>query len=154
MVSPERLRRYPFFSFMNHVQLHEVSMMTEETELEAGVVLFSEEEDANTLYLLREGSVELHFIVTDERGMEKKQDFLVGMVNPGEIFGISALVRPYKYTTSALTGETSQLLELNALELRALCGKDKALTAEWQSHIAEVTLERLNQTRVQLLAAS
>lgn len=154
MVSPEMLRRYPFFSFMNHVQLHEVSMMTEEKELEAGVLLFSEEEAANTLYLLREGSVELHFIVTDERGMEKKQDFLVGMVNPGEIFGISALVRPYKYTTSALTSETSLLLELNALELRALCGKDKALTAEWQSHIAEVILERLNHTRIQLLAAS
>ena len=86
--------------------------------------------------------------------MEKPQDFLVGMINPGEMFGISALVRPYKYTTRAITSETSQLLELNAVELRALCGKDTALTAEWQSHIAEVTLERLNQTRIQLLAAT
>ena len=154
MVSPEMLRRYPFFSFMNHVQLHEVAMMTEEAEIETGVVLFNAEEAANTLYLLREGSVELHYIIIDERGMEKEQDFLVGIINPGEVFGISALIRPYKYTTSALTSETSQLLVLNAVELRALCDKDTALTAEWQRHIAEVTSKRLHYTRIQLLAAT
>ena len=154
MVSPEMLRRYPFFSFMNHVQLHEVSMITEEKNLEAGAVLFASGEPANALYLLREGGVELHCIVTDERGMEREQDFLVGMVNPGEMIGISALIRPYQYTTGALTSETSQLLEFDAVELRALCEKDTVLTAELQRHIAEVTLERLNQTRVQLLAAT
>ena len=85
MISPEVLRRYPFFSFMNHVQLHEVSMITEEKKLEAGAVVFTSGEPANALYLLREGGVELHCIVTDERGMEREQDFLVGMVNPGEM---------------------------------------------------------------------
>jgi len=154
MVSPEMLRRYPFFSFMNHVQLHEVAMITEEIELASGTVLFTAGEAANALYLLREGSVELHYMVTDERGMEVEQDFLVGMINPGDMFGISALIRPYEYTTGALISATSQLLQLDAKELRALCEKDIELTAEWQRHIAEVTLERLNYTRVQLLAAA
>lgn len=154
MVSPEMLRRYPFFSFMNHIQLHEVSMITEEKEVEAGTVLFSLGEAANSLYLLREGGVELHLTVTDERGMEEQQDYLVGMINPGDMFGISALIRPYKYTTGALTSDASQLLEIDAEQLRALCDKDKDLSAEWQRHIAEVTLERLNYTRIQLLAAA
>jgi CRP/FNR family cyclic AMP-dependent transcriptional regulator len=154
MVSPEMLRRYPFFSFMNHVQLHEVAMITEEIRVEAGAVLFSGGEAANSLYLLREGAVELHYAVTDERGMEKRQDFLVGIINPGEMFGISALIRPHRYTTSALTSESCQLLELDAEQLRALCDKDMELAAEWQRHIAEVTLERLNSTRIQLLAAA
>ena len=154
MVSPEMLRRYPFLSFMNHEQLHEVAMITEEKILEAGAVLFTAGEPANTLYLLREGGVELHYTVTDERGMEREQDFLVGMVNPGDVVGISALIRPHQFTTSALISESSQLLELDAVELRALCEKDTVLTAEWQRHIAEVTLERLHNTRIQLLAAS
>ncbi len=154
MVSPEMLRRYPFFAFMNHVQLHEAAMITEETELPAGDVLFTSGEPADKLYLLREGGVELHYTVTDERGMEKRQDYLVGMINPGEMFGISALIRPFIYTTSAWTSSPSRLLVLNADDLRELCGKDKELAAEWQRHIAEVTLERLNYTRVQLLAAS
>ena len=154
MVSPEMLRRYPFFSFMNHVQLHEVAMITEELDLEAGGVLFTTRDATNGLYLLREGDVELHCTVTDERGMEERQDYLVGMINPGEMFGISALIRPYIYTTSASTSSASQLLVINAGELRSLCGKDKGLEAEWQRHIAEVTLNRLNYTRIQLLAAS
>lgn len=154
MVSPEMIRRYPFFSFMNHVQLHEIAMITEEKELEAGAVLFNAGEAANSLYLLREGGVELHLTVTDERGMEEKQDYLVGMINPGDMFGISALIRPYKYTTGAVTSSSSQLLEIDAEQLRALCGQDKELAAEWQQHIAEVTLERLNYTRIQLLAAA
>ncbi len=154
MVSTEILRRYPFFSFMNHVQLHEVAMITEEREIESGVVLFSAEEAADALYLLREGSVELHYTVTDERGMEKRQDFLVGMINPGEMFGISALIRPYVYTTGAQTSDASRILEIDAQELRALCERDKDMAAEWQRHIAEVTLERLNYTRIQLLAAA
>ena len=154
MVSPEMLRRYPFFSFMDHVQLHEVAMITEEKILEAGSVLFTAGQPANTLYLLREGGVELHYTVADERGMEKEQDFLVGMINPGDIVGISALIRPHQYTTSALISESSQLLELDAVELRALCERDTALAAEWQRQIAEVMLERLHYTRIQLLAAA
>ena len=154
MVSPEMLRRYPFFSFMNHDQLHEVAMITEEKELEAGSVLFAGGDPANNLYLLREGGVELHFTITDERGMEKQQDYLVGMINPGEMFGISSLIRPHIYTTSAHISELSQLLELDAVKLRSLCDKDTAVAAEWQRHIAEVTLERLNHTRIQLLAAA
>lgn len=154
MVSPEMLRRYPFFSFMNHIQLHEVSMITEEKSVDAGVVLFTSGDDAKSLFLLREGGVELHLLVTDERGMEEKQDYLVGMINPGDMFGISALIRPHKYTTSAVTSDASQILKIDADQLRALCDKDKDLAAEWQRHIAEVTLERLNYTRIQLLAAT
>jgi CRP-like cAMP-binding protein len=116
--------------------------------------LFTAGQPAHTLYLLREGSVELHYTVADERGMEQEQDFLVGIINPGDIVGISALIRPYQYTTSALTSESSQLLELDAVELRALCERDTALAAEWQRHIAEVMLERLHYTRIQLLAAA
>jgi CRP-like cAMP-binding protein len=152
MVSPEMLRRYPFFSFMNHVQLHQVAMITEEMQAEAGTVLFAAGDPANRLYLLREGGVELHFTVTDERGMEKQQDYLVGMINPGDMLGISALIRPYEYTTGALVSEASQLLEIDAEQLRSLCDEDKDLAAEWHRHIAEVTLERLNYTRIQLLA--
>jgi len=154
MVSPEMLRRYPFFAFMNHDQLREVAMIAEEKNIEAGVTLFEGDDPANALYLLREGNIELHYHIKDERGMERPQDYLVGMINPGEVLGISGLIRPYKYTTSAISGETSQLLEFDAVSLRRLCDEDVNLAAEWNRQIAETTLERLNHTRVQLLAAT
>ena len=154
MISPEMLRRYPFFSFMNHDQLDQVAMITEETQVAPGTVLFAAGDQADKLYLLREGGVELHFTVIDERGMEKQQDYLVGMINPGDMLGISALIRPYEYTTGALVSEASQLLVIDAQQLRDLCDSDKDLAAEWHRQIAEVTLERLNYTRIQLLAAA
>ncbi|UCC51260.1 MAG: Crp/Fnr family transcriptional regulator [Anaerolineaceae bacterium] len=154
MISPEMLRRYPFFAFLDHAQLADVAMIAEEKEAGAGVALFTAGEPASALYLLREGNIELHYTVTDERGMEEQQDYLVGMINPSEVFGISALIRPYQYTTSALTGESSQYVEFDAVALRELCEKDLSLAAEWQRQIAEATLERLHYTRIQLLAAS
>lgn len=154
MVSPEMLRRYPFFAFMNHDQLRQAAMIAEEKDIEAGVTLFEGGDPANALYLLREGNIELHYKVSDERGMEKQQDYLVGMINPGEVVGISGLIRPYRYTTSAKSGETSQLLKFDAVALRGLCDQDVNLAAEWHRQIAESTLERLNHTRVQLLAAN
>ena len=154
MVSPEMLRRYPFFAFMTHDQLRKAAMIAEENNIKAGTTLFEEGDPADALYLLREGNIELYYHIIDERGMEQKQVYLVGMINPGEVLGISGLIRPFKYTTSAVSGETSQLLELDAVALREMCDDDVKLAAEWYRQIAETTLERLNHTRVQLLAAS
>ncbi len=154
MISPEILRRYPFFAFLNHRQLQTIAMIAHEKTVDAGITLFEGGDPADVLYLLREGNIELHYKISDERGIEREQDFLVGMINPGELLGISSLIRPYRYTTSAVSGEMSQLLLFDGVELRQLCEKDISLAAEWQRQIAETTLERLNHTRVQLLGVT
>lgn len=154
MVSPELLRRYPFFNFMNHNQLRDVAMMTEEVSFDVDTTLFQTGAAANFLYLLRTGNVELHYVVTDERGLEKRQDFLVGMINPGEVVGISALIEPYRYTATALVTEPSELLCIDAASLRELCDKDPMLAAKWHQRMAEITMTRLHDTRIQLLAAA
>jgi len=139
---------------MNHDQLAEAAMIAEEKESEPGTTLFNAGDTASALYLLREGNVELHFTITDERGMEQPQDYLVGMINPGEVLGISALIRPYLYTTNAVTAVYSLLIKLDGVAVRALCERDIELAAEWHRQIAEVTMDRLNSTRIQLLAAA
>lgn len=153
MVSTELLRRYPFFAFATPDQLREIAMITWEQEYPTGAHLFEAGAEAATLSLLRSGSIELHYIVVDERGMEAPQDYLVGLINPGEIFGVSALIEPYTYTATAVAGETSLVLELKAAELRALAEADSVLGARLQQRIAVVTLQRLQDARVQLLAA-
>lgn len=154
MISPEVLRRYPFFAFMSHEQLRDVAMLTDEITAGENEVLFAAGATAVALYFLRQGNVELHYVVVDERGMEKRQDFLVGMINPGEILGISALIEPYEYTASAVVTEPSQLLKLDAVALRELCDADPKLAAGWQRRIAATTMARLHDTRIQLLAAA
>ena len=107
MVSTELLRRYPFFANLSDKELRQLAMISDEKEISGGETLFASGDDAGYLYLLRSGSIDLHYVVGDERGMEKTQDFMVGVINPGEVFGISSAVAPYRYTASAVATRAS-----------------------------------------------
>ena len=107
MVSPELLRRYGFLGFMDDAQLKEVSMISEELAVDSGEKLLEEGEPAEALFFLVDGSVEHHYAVYDEVPGGRDSLF-VGEVNPGEIFGISSLIDPFKLTTSAITATASQ----------------------------------------------
>lgn len=154
MISPEVLRRYPFFSFMNHDQLREVAMITDQVNATEGEVLFNIGQEADALYLLMKGSVHLHYIVTDTHDPELRKDFLVGNINPGEVLGISAVIDPHQLTSTAVANDSSQLLKIDAAALRALCDRDAALAYGLQRQIAKATMERLHATRIQLAAAT
>ncbi|MGD2077088.1 MAG: cyclic nucleotide-binding domain-containing protein, partial [Chloroflexota bacterium] len=98
MISPEVLRRFPFFSFMRHDQLTEVAMITDEVTFDKGQILFNADEEANRCFVLLEGAIDLHYVVVDEHEPELRNEFVVGTINPGEVLGISAVIEPYMYT--------------------------------------------------------
>lgn len=154
MVSVERLRRFPFFGFMNHEQLRQVAMLTEEVELPKNSILFSIGEKAEALYLLVNGSIDLHYVVVDEHLPALRKDFMIGSVNPGEVLGISTLVEPYDLTSTAVTTTPCTLLKMDGAELNRLSEQDHDLAYGLQKQIARVTMERLHATRVLLAAAT
>jgi len=151
MVSTELLRRYPFFAGLNDKQLRELAMITEELEIQEGETLFEGESGANFLYLLQDGSVNLHYVVIDERGMELPQDFMVGVINPREVFGISTLIKPFEYTASAIVNKSGSVLQIDGPKLRALCEEDKDMYILLLERIASTALLRLRDTRMQLV---
>lgn len=162
MVSPELLRRYPFFRCLDDTQQKAIAMITEEASYEAGTTLFQEGQPADTLYLLMEGSIDLYFTVGSEpRGVytyptpvnEPVKEFFVGEINPGEPFGISALIEPYQLTASARAHSPSRVLKIEAAGLRALCEVDCRMGYGLMRQVAKAALERLHYTRVQLVGA-
>jgi CRP/FNR family transcriptional regulator, cyclic AMP receptor protein len=152
MVSTELLRRYPFFAGFDDNMLRQLAMISNETEFDADEVLFQGGSHADFLYLLRTGVVELHYVVADERGMEKIQDHIVGMINPGDLFGISAVVEPFRYTSSAVATVPSRVIKIEGETLRALCASNLELKALVQERVAATAFKRLQDARVQLLA--
>ncbi|MBK7895938.1 MAG: Crp/Fnr family transcriptional regulator [Anaerolineaceae bacterium] len=154
MVSPELLRRYPFFAFMSHNQLREVAMLTEEMAIDVNTILFHMGYAANALFLLQSGGIELHYVVMDENLPQLRKDFMIGTINPGEIVGISALIEPYKLTATAVSVEPCRLLKIDALALRDLCDQDHDLAYGLQTQLARTTMARLHATRVLLAAAT
>ena len=59
MVSPELLRRYPYFGQLNDDQLKAIAMIAEEKTYPKGVLLVKENCSASKLMLLVEGDVDL-----------------------------------------------------------------------------------------------
>ena len=154
MISPETLRRYPFFSFMSPEQLREVAMISDESSYSKGDVLFDIGNQADVCFMLMEGAVDLHYIVVDEHEPALRKEFVVGTINPGEMLGISALIDPYEFTATAIAINDSRLLKINAISLRELSQKDSALKLGLQTMVAKATMERLYATRVLLAAAT
>lgn len=153
MISPELLRRYPFFGPFNEAQLREIAMIADEFEAEAGAQIFDEQQPAEALYLLLEGSVELTYKSEEEYHPKTRKVFPVGDINPGELFGVSALIDPYKYTTAARATANSRIVKIDAAGLRALVAADAQIGYELMRQVARVIAERLAYTRVQLAAA-
>jgi CRP-like cAMP-binding protein len=147
MISPELLRRYPFFGTLTADQLKQIANMSDEVSLASGITILQEGKSAQDIYILIEGAVDVFFPVSQGK------EFFVTEINPGEAFGISAMVEPYAVTTSVRTSKPSRVIKISAVELRNACALDKQLASAVYQQIAKSAIERLNATRVQLVAA-
>lgn len=149
MVSQELLRRFTFFASFNDAQRKTLAQIAREIHCETGETFFEEGESADALFLLLSGSVDLYFNVLTEHDKE----ILIGEVNPGEPFAISALIPPYILQHTARASKPCHALKLDARALRSLCDKDAALGYILMRHVTEAAMERLHFTRIQLAAA-
>jgi len=153
MISPELLRRFPFFNFMDDKQLKAVAMIAEEKSYDNGEDVVAHDTPASKLFFLIEGTASYYYIVTIEHDPYYKQEYFISDFNPGEIFGISALIEPYVFTATVRAEKTCRLIEIDAPALRALCEVDVQLSCGLMRAVAKAAMERLQHTRVQLIAA-
>jgi len=150
MISPELLKRYPFFAMLTEEQLKAVAVIAEEKIFPKDSLLLNGEDPATKLFLLLEGDVDLVYSGGGEGAIVNA---LVGSIAPGEVLGVSALVEPYKYTASARSTVPVKCIEIDGPAVRALMQVDKALGFALMSNIATAVLERLRYTQVELAAA-
>jgi CRP/FNR family transcriptional regulator, cyclic AMP receptor protein len=150
MVSPELLRRYPFFASLDEHQLEAIAMITQEKKYPKGALLVKENTDATCLALLVEGDIDLIFSGGGEGAIANA---LVGSIAPGEVYGVSSLIEPYRYTATARATMPVKVIELDGLALRSLVEKDSGMGCTMMRNVAIAVLERLRYTQVELAAA-
>ncbi len=153
MVSPEILRRYPFFGPLSDAQVKAIAMIAEEESIAKGAVICEEGLPAKAFYLLLEGNVSLYYKSEEEFRPATRKDFLVGEINAGEVFAISVLVEPYKYTATVKAEQDCRVVRFEAAELQKLIDKDPRLYCLLMREVAKAAMERLAYARVQLAAA-
>ena len=66
MISPEILRRYPFFGALSDAQIKAIAMIAEEEQYAKGAVICEEGQPAKAFYLLLEGGVCLYYKSEEE----------------------------------------------------------------------------------------
>jgi len=150
MVSPELLRRYPFFASLNDDQLKAIALIAEEKTYPKDSVLLKENTQAKKLFLLLEGDVDLIFSGGGEGAVANA---LVGSIAQGEVFGVSSLIEPFTFISSAKATVPVKVLEVDGAALRALMEVDARMASVLMRNIAMAVLERLKYTQVELAAA-
>jgi CRP-like cAMP-binding protein len=153
MISPEVLRHYQFFGSLDDSQLDKVAMICNELIFESGEVIFNEGEPAKTFYFLLDGSVDLYYTVEGIKHPDLGKGIPVGEINPGEPFGISALIEPYKLTSTARAFIPCRAISIEAKALQDLFVMDRRMAYLFTHQVAKAAIDRLHATRVQLAAA-
>lgn len=154
MVSSELLKRYTFFGGLVEGQLKILSMIADERFYESGAVIFEECDTADKIYLLIDGNVDLSYRSIDEMHTytTPPKEFYAGSINPGEVFGISALIEPYTNNATAKASKPSRVIMVDAIELRKLLEQDLQLAYNLTRQTVIVMMDRLIALRVQLAA--
>jgi CRP-like cAMP-binding protein len=72
-------------------------------------------------------------------------------VEPGDVFGWSALVPPYRSTTTVIAVEPTEVVVFEAAALRDALEEDEGLAASLYPRVLRSVARRLEATRMQLL---
>jgi CRP/FNR family cyclic AMP-dependent transcriptional regulator len=147
MVSVEVLRSFPYFAGVGSESLKAVAALADERVFKAGEVLFKEGEPARSLYVVRQGQVD---IVSHPHAGE---DCVVDTVVGGELIGWSSLVEPYRTTATAVARDAGRAVRIEAVGIRDLCEKDHTLGYRLLRELTATLSRRLQGALVQLAAA-
>ncbi|HTT86555.1 MAG TPA: cyclic nucleotide-binding domain-containing protein, partial [Acidimicrobiales bacterium] len=112
---------------------------------EPGRLLLAENDPADTLYLLRRGSVAIE-IHAPGRG-----PITIETVGPGAVVGWSWLVPPYRWHFDARAATAVGAVALDGACLRSKSEEDPVLGYALMKRVAAVLVERLQMTRLRLL---
>ena len=144
MISPELLRRYPYFAGVNEEALKEVAMISDEVTAAAGETLFSEDDKADYLYILTEGEIDLQNTLGS--GERRTVDTAVA----GDLACWSVLVEPYRCTATGAVRKDARLIAIHGQKLRALCETNHDLGYRMLMSVTRLLATRLEGARVQL----
>jgi len=153
MISPELLRRYPFFGHLSQAQLAALAMIAEEVKLKDEQVVLEEGKPAHALYFLLEGGIDLYYTVKEDARKKECKEILVCQVNVGEPYGISTLIEPNVLTASGRSNGDSRALQFDGKALKDAMKADPGLELVLVREMAKAAIQRLAATQVLLAAA-
>jgi CRP-like cAMP-binding protein len=147
MISPEVIRRYPFFAGLSMDQINTLARAAQEEEVEAGHFFLREGQKVPYLYLVEEGAV----TVLIELPL-KAREITVSTVGPGDVFAWSALVPPHTATASVKATTPCRVVAIDCGRLLEAFEEDYQFGYVMMTKAAQVVRDRVATMNVEMLA--
>lgn len=164
MISPETIRRYPFFSGLSHENIVALADSAEEFQVEIGYLFFHQGEQLQHFYLVLKGAVSILVDLPDETvkhtvseqltGSLKMREVVASKVEPGEVFGWSGLVPPHTTTASARALAPSTVIAFDCLKLLDIFQEDCKFGYLMMLKAAQLIRERLRDKRIEAMGVT
>jgi CRP-like cAMP-binding protein len=133
------------FRGLNDIHLERISSNTREIGVVAGDEIYREGEEAEAIYLLSKGTVQLVTSVNNQIELP------VSIVrDPGEMFGSSALIEPHLHTLTARCESAGKILVIDRRSLEEYISEDHEVGLMIMTNLAAYLLSRLKESRQEL----
>ncbi len=162
MISPELIRRYPFFASLTEDNLTTLAKLGELVRVEVGHIFFKEGEHLDRLFLVVEGAVGIFLEIPAQRGGHSiaeqltrelaTEEVVVSALGPGDVFGWSALVPPYTAMGGAKALTPVETVAFPAKPLMEAFKADCRFGFLIMQRIAQVARERLYALRIESIS--
>lgn len=139
------LAEHPFFSGLAPAHVDTIAGCAKNVRFLSGEVLFREGDDADRLWLVRQGRVAVETVAP------QSGPIVIATVGEAEILGWSWLLPPYLWRFQGRAVELTRAIELDATCLRGKCEEDHDLGYEILKRFADVIAQRLDAARLQLV---
>ena len=139
------IREQPFFEGLEDRHIKLITGCAKNVKFNEGKVVCREGDPANQFFLIREGQVAIE-VMTPEKGFMRIQT-----LQAGEVLGWSWLIKPYRWHFSVRAQRATRALAFDGKCLRGKCEKDHDLGFEFYKRFAQLMIDRLEATRLQLL---
>ena len=139
------LEQHPFFEGLKPEYVQLLTGCASNVRYQAGVYLFREGQVALNFYIILQGKVDMETFAA-QRGQ-----LTIETIEAGEVLGWSWLFPPYRWHFSARVVEPTRAFALDGKCLRTKSGEDHDLGYELLMRFAQVIIQQLEATRLQLL---
>ncbi len=139
------LAEHPFFKGLEPQYLKLITGCASNVRFDAGTYIFREGEPASQFFLIREGKVALEIHGAQRGPIE------IETIETGEVLGWSWLFPPYRWHFSGRAIEPTRAIALDGVCLRTKAEEDPRLGYELMKRVAQIMMERLQATRMQVL---
>lgn len=165
MIDLNTLSRFGFLADIPAGVLADLATASRLLSFEPPKVIFRSGDEADTLYGVIEGEVELSLEALEKnleaevefeeavhlRVKEKASQISVDTARPGHVFGWSALTGRRRRTVTATCSLPAKVVAIPAQNLRAMCEGDHSLGYELMKRLVDIILKRLDNRNKRLI---